>query len=143
MEFLAQFGYPGLLASSFLAATLLPLSSEVVLSALLLAHFNPALCLGVATTGNVLGSWVNYAAGYHGSRFVTEKLLRMTPEEVSTARQRLERYGTASLLFAWVPVIGDPLTFAAGMLKVHPAVFFIFVAAGKLIRYILIIYAVT
>jgi membrane protein YqaA with SNARE-associated domain len=63
MEFLAEFGYIGLFASSFLAATILPLSSEIVLSVLLLNGLNPISLVAVATIGNVLGSVVNYGLG--------------------------------------------------------------------------------
>ncbi|MBW2365777.1 MAG: DedA family protein, partial [Deltaproteobacteria bacterium] len=119
MEIFTEFGYTGLFLSSFLAATILPLSSEVVLSILLLNHLNPVLLVSVATLGNVLGSFVNYAIGIWGSMFIIRKVLRISDHEFSKAKQRFNKYGVFSLFFAWVPVIGDPLTVVAGVLKVR------------------------
>jgi len=67
MDYFTELGYLGLFLASFLAATVLPLSSEVVLSVLLLNELNPALLVSVATVGNVLGAFTNYALGFWGS----------------------------------------------------------------------------
>ena len=125
MEFFIEFGYAGLFLSSFLAATILPLSSEVVLSFLLLNHLNPVLLVSVATFGNVLGAFVNYAIGFWGSLFIIRKVLRISEHEFIKAKQRFNKYGVFSLFFAWVPVIGDPLTVVAGVLKVRILVFLV------------------
>ncbi|MCJ7771731.1 MAG: DedA family protein [Desulfobacterales bacterium] len=142
MEFFTEFGYIGLFLSSFLAATILPLSSEVVLSYLLLNNLNPVLLVSIATFGNVLGAFVNYAIGYWGSIFVIRKVLRISEHEFTRAKQRFNKYGVFSLFFAWVPIIGDPLTVVAGVLKVMIILFFILVTSGKLIRYVIISYAI-
>ncbi len=68
VEYYTQWGYAGLFLASFLAATILPLSSEVVLGFLLLNDFDPVISVGIATSGNVLGSYVNYALAIWGSR---------------------------------------------------------------------------
>ncbi|MBU0544659.1 MAG: DedA family protein [Proteobacteria bacterium] len=138
MDFLAEYGYIGLFLASFLAATILPLSSEVVLIFLLLNSYDPFLSITVATAGNVLGSVVNYALGLWGSFFIMKKLLRLSQEEISRSEQRFKKYGVFSLLFAWVPIIGDPLTVAAGVLKINIYVFLSLVTAGKLFRYIIV-----
>ena len=138
MEYATELGYVGLFLASFLAATLLPLSSEVVLGFLLLNDFNPVLSVCVATVGNVLGSFANYALGYWGSLFLIRKISRISEDAFLKAKQRFRKYGVLSLLFAWVPVIGDPLTIAAGVLKINLLTFFTLVASGKLTRYIII-----
>jgi len=143
MESLAEFGYLGLFAASFLAATILPLSSEVVLTYLLMQGLQPVTLITVATTGNVLGSFANYGIGLWGSIFLIQRVLRISAEDVSSAKKRFEKYGLFSLLFAWVPVIGDPLTVVAGALRIHLVIFLILVTAGKLIRYIMVYLAVS
>ena len=142
MEFFTDFGYLGLFSASFLAATILPLSSEVVLGYLLANDYNPAMTVSVATAGNVLGACLNYAIGLWGSALFIRRILRISEDEFAGAKKRFEKYGIASLLFAWVPIIGDPLTFAAGVLRINIAAFLVLVTAGKLIRYVVIGYAV-
>ena len=138
MESLSEFGYVGLFTAAFLAATILPLSSEVVLSALLLSGLSPATLVITATVGNVLGSLVNYALGYWGGLLLVKKWLRMSEEAFVRAEQRFVKYGLFSLLFAWVPIIGDPLTVVAGVLRVRLRWFIVLVAVGKWLRYVVI-----
>ena len=142
MEYYTQWGYAGLFLASFLAATILPLSSEVVLGFLLLNDFNPVISVGIATFGNVLGSFVNYALGYWGSLFLVRKVSRISEDAFCKAKQRFKKYGVLSLFFAWVPVIGDPLTVVAGVLKINIPTFFILVTSGKFFRYLIISYAI-
>lgn len=135
MEFLIEFGYAGLLIAAFLAATLLPLGSEAILVALLLNGLDPTGLVLVATVGNVLGSCTNYALGYWGGRPLIQRVLRTSDKALATAEQRFRRWGLASMLLAWVPVIGDPLTLMAGILRVHVIGFLVLVTVGKLGRY--------
>lgn len=143
MDYFTELGYFGLFVSAFLAATILPLSSEIVLSALLLNGLSPIALVAIATTGNVLGSLTNYALGYWLSLEVVKKWLKMSEEEFVRAEQRFVKYGLFSLCFAWVPIIGDPLTVIAGVLRIRLFWFLILVTAGKLIRYILLSYIVS
>lgn len=142
MEYFPEYGYIGLFVAAFLAATILPLSSEVVLTALLVNGLSPTTLVLVATAGNVLGSLVNYALGYWASLVVIKKGLRMSEADFVQAERRFTRYGMWSLLFAWVPIIGDPLTVIAGALRVRLRWFVILVSAGKLFRYVAITYMV-
>jgi membrane protein YqaA with SNARE-associated domain len=142
MEYLTEFCYIGLFLAAFLAATILPLSSEVVLSFLLLNDYDPVIVVSVATVGNVLGSFTNYAIGFWGSRFLVRKVLRVSEDEFAKAERRFKKYGVWALLFAWVPIIGDPLTVVAGVLKINFTLFTILVTVGKLTRYIIIAYAI-
>ena len=138
MESLSEFGYLGLFMAAFLAATILPLSSEVVLSALLLTGLSPAALVITATAGNVLGSLVNYALGYWGGPMVVKKWLGMSEDAFVRAERRFVKHGLFSLLFAWVPVIGDPLTVVAGVLRVRLRWFIVLVAVSKWLRYVVI-----
>ncbi len=128
--------------SSFLAATILPFSSEVVLGVLLSYGFDSFLSISVATFGNVLGAVVNYGLGAWGSRMVFLKWFKMSDLEVKKARRQFQKYGILSLLFAWVPIIGDPLTVVAGMLKIHFVLFVVLVGVGKCLRYGVVAWAV-
>jgi len=142
MEYFAELGHIGLFIAAFLAATVLPLSSEIVLSALLLSGLSPTTLVTIATIGNVLGSLTNYALGYWASLVVIKKWLRISEDDFLRAEQRFTNYGLLSLFFAWVPVIGDPLTVIAGVLRVRLSWFLILVTSGKLMRYVVISYMV-
>ncbi len=142
MTFLSELGYAGLFIAAFLAATILPLSSELVLSALLVSGLSPTTLVLIATLGNVLGSLLNYMLGYWASLGIVKKWLKYSESEFLRAEQRFKKYGIFSLLFAWLPIIGDPITVVAGVLRIHLAWFLILVTTGKLLRYIVISYFV-
>lgn len=142
MEVFADYGFFGLFVSSFLAATLLPLSSEVVMGVLLAHDFSPCGTLLTATSGNVLGSVVNYGLGYFGSRIVVHKFFRLPDRDIQKAENHFKTYGVFSLLFAWVPVVGDPLTVVAGILRINFGLFLFLVGVGKFLRYLVVSWAV-
>ena len=142
MEWFSEHGLWGLALSAFLAATILPLSSELVLSALLIAGENPIAVLLIATTGNVAGSVVNYVLGRWGANTILHRWSHLTQQQADKAEQQFNRYGKWSLLFAWLPVIGDPLTFVAGLLKVNFVLFLLLVTTGKFARYYLVTQAI-
>lgn len=138
MDYFSEIGYAGLFLAAFLAATILPLSSEIVLTGLLLRGESPLALLTVATMGNVLGSLVNYALGYWASKEVIRKWLQMSEKEFVQAEKPFAKYGLLALLLAWVPIIGDPITVVAGILRVRLLWFVLLVAAGKGIRYVFV-----
>jgi len=138
MEIFTELGLLGLFVAAFLSATIVPLRAEVVLAALLLHGASPTPLIIIATIGNVLGSLTNYGLGYWASLAVVRKWLNMSEKEFLAAEQRFTTYGTASLLLAWIPIIGDPLTVMAGILRIRLLWFLLLVTAGKLIRYIII-----
>ena len=140
MDYFAELGFFGLFAASFLAATILPLSSEVVLSILLVNGLSPTALVAIATVGNVLGALTNYALGYWASLEVIKKWLKISEEEFVRAEQRFVKYGLFSLCFAWVPFVGDPITVVAGILRIRLLWFVLLVTAGKLMRYIVVSY---
>jgi len=140
MEYFIEYGYIGLFIAAFLAATILPLSSEVVLTVLLLSGLSPVSLVLIATAGNVLGSLTNYALGYWASLGVVKKWLKLSEAEFVRTEQRFQKYGIWSLLLAWVPIIGDPLTLIAGVLRIRLLWFLLLVSIGKCLRYIVVSY---
>ena len=138
MEFLTEFGYLGLFIVSFLAATILPIGSELLLVTLATHDHSLYVLLIVATLGNVLGSVVNYAIGFYGGDWLTHKVLKISPQQMHKAKQRYNKWGKWSLLLAWVPIIGDPLTVIAGALKINIWVFLLLVTVGKFGRYCIV-----
>lgn len=128
--------YAGLFASALLAATLLPASSEAVLATLLASERGePILLLAVATVGNVLGSVVNWTLGRFCSQFRDRRWFPISEATFERASVHFRRYGVWSLLFAWLPIVGDPLTLIAGALRVRFPLFFVLVTLGKAVRY--------
>lgn len=135
---LSDLGLIGLALASFLAATILPLSSELVLSSLLLTGQAALPLILTATVANVLGSVVNYLLGRWGANTVLHRWFKLSQPQTDKAERHFNRYGKWSLLFAWIPIIGDPLTVIAGMLKVNFGLFLLLVTIGKLSRYLII-----
>lgn len=129
-----------LLTASFLAATLLPGSSEILLIALIVQYPDEALpFIMVATVGNTAGSVLNYLLGLWLGRPVAERFPKIVSEEwLERSEVWFNHYGMWTLLFAWLPVIGDPLTVVAGVLRTRFIPFLLLVAAGKTARYIAI-----
>lgn len=140
MEVFVELGYLGLFLAALLAATVLPLSSEVVLGGLLLGGGSPVTLVAVATAGNVLGSLINYGLGYWASLGLLKKWLRLSDADYARAEQRFNRFGLLALCFAWVPVIGDPLTVLAGVLRIRLLWFVLLVTLGKGLRYVVLSY---
>ena len=132
---LLNHGLPALFLLSLLAATLLPLGSEWLLVALILQGLPATQVVAVATLGNVLGAFITYSIGIWGSGFFMEKLLRVDKKQTTRAMELYQRYGAVSLLFAWLPIVGDPLCLAAGILRLQPLFFLFLVFLGKLGRY--------
>ncbi len=126
----------GLFFSAFLAATLVPGSSEALLVGLVAAgRDNPWLLLAVAGTGNVLGSLVNWLCGRFLARFRDRRWFPVSARRYDQASTWYGRFGYWSLLFAWAPIVGDPLTVIAGALRVPLVPFLVLVTIGKLARY--------
>jgi len=128
--------YLGLFFAAFGAATLLPLQSEAVLVGLLLSdHYWLWALLAVATFGNVLGSLLNWWLGRGIERFRDRRLFPGSPRHLEKARPHYQRYGHWSLLLSWLPVIGDPLTLVAGVMREPLGRFLLIVTLAKGARY--------
>ncbi|MDX5299326.1 MAG: DedA family protein [Gammaproteobacteria bacterium] len=131
--------YLGLFIAALGAATLLPMQSEAVLTALLLAAKQPPiLLLLVATAGNVLGSVVNWMLGRYIEHFRHKRWFPVSEDKLERAQQAYHRYGRWSLLLSWVPIIGDPLTVIAGTLREPFWSFLLIVFLAKAGRYLVL-----
>ena len=135
--------YLSLFAISFLAATILPFSSELSLAALIAtSDYDNLLLLIVASFGNILGSVLNWALGSYSRNLTTKKWFPFKETQIERSSKWFKKFGKWSLLFAWVPVVGDPLTLVAGILRVKFIDFIILVAIGKVSRYIFVFYLI-
>jgi membrane protein YqaA with SNARE-associated domain len=136
--------YAGLFSVAFAAATILPLQSETALGALLLTGNYPVMILvAVASLGNTLGSSLNWLLGRSLERFRERRWFPVSETALVRAQQWYQRYGRWSLLLSWAPLIGDPLTVAAGVLREPFAGFVLLVAIAKTVRYAVLALVVT
>ena len=133
--FSASHGLPALFILSFLAATVLPLGSEWLLVLLIINGQQIPAAVTVATLGNSFGACTTYAIGIWGSEFFINRILRLDASGSTRAGRLFRRYGVWSLLFSWLPVVGDPLCLLAGTFRTPFPLFFLFVLVGKAGRY--------
>ena len=124
-----------LFAASFVAATLLPTASEVLLYSMLQGPHPAWLLWAVATLGNTLGSVLNYGLGTMLWRWRHSRFFPCSAAQLEKAQARFARWGVYGLLLAWVPIVGDSLTVVAGVLRVRFLLFVILVGLGKGLRY--------
>ena len=136
MEEFAAYGYLGLFLASFLAATILPLSSEVVLSILLGYGFNPVTCLIYASVGNTLGGMTCYWIGLLGKVEWMGKYLKIKYEKVEKMQHWMQDKGSIFALFTCLPVIGDVIAVALGFMRSNGWQVLLFMFIGKAVRYI-------
>lgn len=136
-------GFGGLFLTAFLAVTILPAHSEFVLAGLHLTdNYGRWWLVAVATAGNVLGSTVNWALGRYIEHFKGRRWFPIKQPVIDRAEGWYQRWGVWSLLLAWAPVVGDPLTLIAGMLRTSLWIFLPLVTLGKAARYITVVVAV-
>ncbi|MDX0777896.1 DedA family protein [Sinorhizobium medicae] len=128
--------YAGLFLVALAAATILPMQSEAALAGLLVSGYSPWLLIAVASIGNVLGSVVNWLIGRGIQRFRHKRWSPASDAGLERAQRWYHRYGKWSLLLSWMPIIGDPLTVAAGVMKEPLTHFVLLVAVAKVVRYL-------
>lgn len=141
IEILTNYGYVGMLISAFLAGSIFPLSSEVVMLALLAAGLDPWQLVIYGTIGNVLGSMLNYGIGMLGRIDWIEKYLHVNKKELDRAKRFMAGRGAWMGFFSFLPVIGE-ITIVLGLMRSNVAITVISVIIGKFLRYALIIYGV-
>ncbi|WP_104472406.1 YqaA family protein [Acinetobacter indicus] len=128
-----------LFLSAFGAATLLPLQSEAVLLGLLIQEQHSVMALiAVVSLGNILGSCVNWWLGLKIEQYKDKRWFPVSEPKLQQAQQIYQKYGFWSLLLSWVPVIGDPITLIAGLMKENFARFLLMVSVAKIGRYLFI-----
>jgi membrane protein YqaA with SNARE-associated domain len=130
-----------LFASAFLAATILPFYSEVVLFTLIRQGEPVTLLIAIAAIGNTLGSLVNWYLGIYILKFRDRSWFYFKPAQINSMQHWFRRYGIWSLLFSWLPLGGDVLTLIAGVMRVQLWKFLLLVGIGKTLRYTAVVYA--
>ena len=131
--------YTFLWLHSFAAATLLPIGSEPTLLILLQGGYNPLLLLFFATTGNTAGAVINWFIGRYLLRFKEASWFPINNDTLIKVQKQFSHRGVWVLLLAWLPVVGDPLTLVAGILRVNLITFVLLVGAGKCMRYMVFV----
>ena len=141
MEGLFEFGYLGLLLGSFLAATILPFSSEALLVLMISSgRFNLLNIILTASVGNWMGGMTCYYLGYLGNWKLVEKYLKIKEDKILKFKFWLDKYGSMMAWLCWLPIIGDPLALALGFIRSNVYLVSIYMFLGKLMRYIVIAY---
>ena len=125
-------------------ATIIPFGSEAYFITLLsLGKYNGLLLLTVASIGNILGSLFNWICGYYINYFIKKSWFPINNKIINRGNKIFNKYGKWSLLFSWVPFVGDPITFVAGTLRFPVIPFLVLVSIGKVGRYLLIYLSIT
>jgi membrane protein YqaA with SNARE-associated domain len=138
-DLVVQFGYIGLFIISFLAATVIPFSTEVAVLLMPRIGFNVWIVMGVATAGNFLGSMTGYVAGRLGSDWVFSRFFDVKPERYERVERWVQKYGAPALGLNFLPFVGDVLPVVAGTMSLGPWVTSAWVFAGKFLRYVVLL----
>ena len=145
MEFLTDillgYGYWGMLLAAFLAGSFFPFSSEAVMLALLAAGLEPWPLVVYGTIGNVLGSAVNYGVGRMGRLDWIERYLHISQQSMQRAETFMAGRGALMGFFAFLPVLGSAITILLGLMRANIPLSVLSITAGKLLRYLLLIYS--
>jgi membrane protein YqaA with SNARE-associated domain len=136
MEWLFEYGLWGLFLASFLAATVVPFSSEAILTFLIANGTNVSSAVLVATAGNWLGGMSSFGIGYLGKWAWIEKYLRVKRETIEKWHDRLYKRGAIFAFLCWVPGVGDIFAVGLGILRANIGITAIAMLAGKFLRYV-------
>ncbi len=134
--------YAALLLTSFVSATIIPLSSEVIFVTAIYLGYDPWSCIALVSVGNCAGVTFNYWVGSYGGKWLTERFARFDQGQLEDFARKHKRYGIAFLLASWLPVIGDPITIYAGTVRWPFAQFAAIVYATRSLRYVVIYYLI-
>ena len=136
MEILGEWGYLGIIVGAFLAATLIPFSSDFLVIASFSLGGSIPLTLFCATLGNWLGGMTSYYIGYLGKWEWIEKLFKVSREKLEKQQVRVQKFGSWLALITWFPLVGDVISIALGFYKVNPYATALFMLIGKSLRFI-------
>ena len=142
MTFLVSYGYMGMLIAAFLAASILPFSSEAVMVGLQAAGLDPVALIAYGTIGNVLGSMFNYTIGRLGKMEWIEKYLHVKKASLDRAASFMKDRGAWMGFFAFVPILGSAITIMLGLMHSNKYISLISMTLGKFLRYLLLAYGV-
>lgn len=128
--------------TAFLAGSILPFPSEAALAAAIFQQPDAMITLiAAASFGNILGAITNWYLGRWLEHYKDRRWFPVSSDSLERAQERFRRYGIWTLLLAWVPIIGDPLTVVAGVMRVHFVLFVCMVGAAKIGRYAIVAFA--
>ncbi len=133
-------GYSGLFLASFLAATIIPFSSDALVVTMVASGFDPFWTITIATIGNTLGGMSSYGVGWLGKWEWIEKYFRIPKPKIEKIRERVRKYTGLAAFLTWLPGVGDAIAVTLGLLKINTWRVLIFMTAGKLARYIVLVY---
>lgn len=140
VQLLIEWGIPGLFISAMLAGSIIPFSSELVLVALVKLGLNPTACLIAAALGNTAGGMTCYYMGRLGKISWIEKYFKVKKEKLDKMVTFLQGKGALMAFFAFLPAIGEVISIALGYMRGNVWLTTVSMFAGKLIRYILLLY---
>lgn len=141
VQFLLDYGYWGMFVSAFLAGTVFPFNSELVMVGLAAAGLNPVGLIFWGTTGNVLGGMTCYWLGHLGNMNWIEKYGKVKPEKLERARRFVQGRGAWMAVFAFLPILGSAISIVLGMMRANIWITILAMALGKAGRYLLCAYA--
>lgn len=134
-EILVQYGYIGFFFAAFLSATILPFSSEIILSGLLISGASPMLCVFTGTLGNTLGGITCYWIGMAGKIEWIERYLKIEKSKLDQAQNWTKKWGCFAAFFSFLPIIGDVINVVLGFMRASFWKVTLFMALGKFSRY--------
>ena len=135
MEYYVELGYLGLFFASFLAATVIPFSSEIVLSVLIANDYDFISCLSFASIGNWLGGISSYALGYIGNWKTLERYFGVKKLKVRSIKKYVDRWGSRLAFLCWLPLVGDIFAVGLGFFRVRFTYVAMWMLIGKILRY--------
>ena len=142
INFLTGYGYTGMLLAAFLAGSIFPFSSEMVMAGLMATGLDPIKLAFYGTVGNVLGSAFNYGVGRMGKVEWFEKYLHVNQKDLDRAERFMAGRGAWMGFFAFLPLLGSAITILLGLMRSNVVITFIAITLGKIFRYIILIYGV-
>ena len=141
VQFFIDWGYIGLFISALVAGSILPFSSEVVMTVLVQMGADPALCLVSASIGNTIGGLLCYWLGYLGNMEWIERWLKIDKQKMDKVSGFVKRYGAAMGLFGVLPWVGEAIIVLLGLMRANVYITTLMMFIGKFVRYLLIILA--
>ncbi len=142
IDFFLEYSYVGLFFACFLAATILPIASEIVFTTLILSGLDVWICILVGGTGNWLGGLTNYYIGFLGKTEWAEKYLKIKEKDINKAKSWVYKKGAGIAFFAFLPIIGDLIALVLGFLRANFYIVATTMFLGKTLRYILLAYGI-
>lgn len=143
ISILVDWGYWGMLVAAFLAGSVFPFSSEVVMAGLQAAGLDPLNLVIFGTIGNVGGSVFNYCVGRMGRLDWVEKYLHVKPESIEKAKHFMAGHGAWMGFFAFLPILGSAITIVLGLTRANIAISLTSITIGKLLRYLILVYGLS